>query len=241
MEDEDLRYIFHLKRAFLERPGQGADLADFYALMNTIGYAVETCPALDGEDYKKHVREHLANAMATRRFQAIETRYKLQRSDLWRVADTLLEVLTWPTGTSPFATHVELLNYCTRLTASVAHCVAPILFHEVLSPSDACPSFKLLLEHDLSQQMMAMQIVDLLVNVSEDMESGQHYFPAHMLDKEHRSLLPDTVTFFKALGDRYMRSSSILRDPNISGPCAAKFLQGLTSSYEGLFAKILPS
>lgn len=232
----ELRYLTIIHEAFdKEHPQQGVDLAQLYTMMHLIDDIVDN-KTMNPRLRLKRAQEALEETLKSPPFQSLKERYGVREQDLRSLTAVLMEVLGWPECTSPFRTYAELESYNRRLMHTVACCVVPVVFAEAMQRD---PALREELEAEFTNFMMAMQIVNLVVDFEEDVANHQHYFPSIMLEEPTGSLAISTISMLKAEGTKYLNFSvPFLTHVNIVGESAATFVRGLDNIYEKLFARV---
>lgn len=138
----------------------------------------------------------------------------------------LLEMTRWP-ARPHFRSRLEVEAFNYRKFAAIVEVFEPHLLAEV-APDLRPLSRAMFIEH-----MLAMHVVNVLMDIDEDHAAGQFWFAR---DDYDAALQPTTQARASLLrdGDLRMRRAAPLCDPEIVGPQSALFFRGLRGIYETL-------
>jgi hypothetical protein len=158
-------------------------------------------------------------------------KYSVRQADLLSMTNVLCEIADM---NNKIADNIMSFNY--KLMHAVAKCVVPIIFNEVLDEHESTRSYY---EECFTQQMMAMQIINLVKDTQEDLKNGQMFFPSDWYTED--KLKSIHVYKLKTIGDHHLYRAQCLTNVIVSGASAASFVSGLTYIYNKLFEQLLVS
>lgn len=150
-----------------------------------------------------------------------------------RVFAVLAEMTRWPAAPH-FRSRLEVQAFNYRKFAAIVEVFAPHLM------ADAEPELRPLLQAMFVEHMLAMHVVNVLMDLDEDRAAGQFWFACDDYDD---ALWPTTEACASLLDDghAHMGRAAPLCDPHIMGEQSALFFKGLRGIYEALVAHLAPS
>jgi hypothetical protein len=222
----DLTYEHYINEIFFGKHRE--DVMWLYLQIQTAEDIVDSLAP--SEERKKRLNMFTNNILKSEIFKNLMIKYQVRPQDFRDMSTIISEIIDWPPDECPFENYEELENFNKRLMSSISRCVVPLIFYEVVF-RDVNSMTREYLEICFTQQMMAMQIIKLIVNFEDDCLNGQHYLP--------QPLRVVDIRFLKRVGDDYMLRALPLKESSVAGNAGSAFVCGLSHIYDRLFASQL--
>lgn len=222
----DARYPYYINRSFNGK--QKDDLIWMYTRMHLIDDVIDSKGI--PEDRIRMAEQLLLETIESDEYKNMETTYGIKRENIIEMTDVLKEMAMWDCDISPFTNYDELEVFNYRLMSQVARCVSPIIFYDIIKNNHNIRQY---FDVCFTEHMMAMQIINLVKDITEDSHNGQHFFPQDYI--ENGELTKGKKQFMNGKGDIFLKRGNMLKHKDISGEAGADFVAGLTHIYNSLF------
>ncbi len=183
-------------------------------------YVVGKAPIPDDVEYKRLWHQ----------CQEVWTAYSISDDTPYqKLFDILEKILDWPDQPF-FPSQFELFEFNQRMFWPIIKIFSPVFFerhHKLLHHSTLSA-----LEHDFFHLMMAMQYINILMDVKEDAQVGQYWLPIEdiSLEQPDRLTLP-TFRKYYGIGRNHLNVIQFLFDDKWVHPQICFFLRGLRNIF----------